>query len=50
MKSTGVLVSLLFPLLALVPLANAQTVTGSITGTVVDPSGAVVAGSHRATD
>ncbi len=45
MKSTGVLVSLLFPLLALVPLANAQTVTGSITGTVVDPSGAVVAGS-----
>jgi hypothetical protein len=45
MKSTGVLVSLLFPLLALTPMANAQTVTGSITGTVVDASGALVAGA-----
>ena len=45
MKSTGVLVSLLFPLLALAPMANAQTVTGSITGTVVDASGAIVSGA-----
>jgi hypothetical protein len=45
MKSTGVLVSLLFPLLALTPMANAQTVTGSVTGTVVDASGALVVGA-----
>jgi hypothetical protein len=32
-------------LLALVPLANAQTVTGQITGTVVDSAGAVIAGA-----
>ncbi|MDE3196579.1 MAG: carboxypeptidase regulatory-like domain-containing protein, partial [Acidobacteriota bacterium] len=40
------LVSLLFPLLALLPAANAQTVTGSITGTVVDSGGALVVGAN----
>ncbi len=33
-------------LLALTPAAIAQVVTGSITGEVTDPSGAVVAGAH----
>jgi len=32
--------------LAIVPAANAQTVTGQITGTVVDAAGAVVAGAN----
>lgn len=32
--------------LATLQLANAQTVTGAITGTVTDPSGAVVASAH----
>jgi hypothetical protein len=32
-------------LLAMPPIANAQTVTGQITGTVVDSAGAVVAGA-----
>ena len=32
-------------LLALMPIANAQTVTGQITGTVVDSAGAIVAGA-----
>ena len=40
------LVSLLFPLLALLPAANAQTVTGSLTGTVVDPGGALVVAAN----
>ncbi len=33
-------------LTAFVPAANAQVVTGSITGEVTDPSGAVVSGAH----
>jgi Carboxypeptidase regulatory-like domain len=33
-------------LMAFVPAANAQVVTGSITGEVTDPSGAVVSGAH----
>ena len=33
-------------LLAMMPIANAQTVTGQITGTVVDSAGAVVAGAN----
>jgi hypothetical protein len=33
-------------LLAASPIAEAQTVTGAITGTITDPSGAVVAGAH----
>jgi Carboxypeptidase regulatory-like domain len=32
-------------LLAMLPIANAQTVTGQITGTVVDSAGAVIAGA-----
>ena len=32
-------------LLAMMPIANAQTVTGLITGTVIDSAGAVVAGA-----
>ncbi len=35
----------MFPLLALLPSANAQTVTGSLTGTVVDAGGALVVGA-----
>ena len=37
--------SLMFTLLALMPAANAQTVTGSLSGTVVDAGGAVVVGA-----
>ena len=33
-------------LMAFVPAANAQVVTGSITGEVTDPSGAVISGAH----
>ena len=33
-------------LLALTPLASAQTVTGSVTGTVVDAGGAIIAGAQ----
>ena len=33
-------------LLACIPIAHGQTVTGSITGEVTDPSGAVVAGAQ----
>jgi hypothetical protein len=36
----------LFPLLAMMPVANAQTVTGSITGTVVDAGGALLVGAN----
>ena len=35
-----------FALLAFVPAAVAQEVTGSITGAVTDPSGAVLPGAH----
>ena len=35
----------MFPLLALLPAASAQTVTGSMTGTVVDSGGALVVGA-----
>jgi Carboxypeptidase regulatory-like domain/TonB-dependent Receptor Plug Domain len=43
MKYVSLAVSSL--LLALMPIANAQTVTGQITGTVVDSAGAIVAGA-----
>ena len=43
MKNVSLAVA--FTLLALTPIANAQTVTGQITGTVVDSAGAVVAGA-----
>ncbi|MES1261242.1 MAG: carboxypeptidase regulatory-like domain-containing protein, partial [Acidobacteriota bacterium] len=45
MKSTRIAVSLTSLLLALLPAANAQTVTGSVSGTVVDAGGAVVVGA-----
>src|SRR5580698_3646958 len=45
MKSIRALAFLMFPLLALLPVANAQTVTGSMTGTVVDSGGALVVGA-----
>jgi hypothetical protein len=45
MKSLRALVPLLLPLLAMMPAANAQTVTGSLTGTVVDPGGALIVGA-----
>src|SRR6266853_4784258 len=41
-----VFAGILFLLLALLPTANAQTVTGSVTGTVVDSAGAVVVGAQ----
>ena len=37
--------AIVFPLLAMLPTANAQSVTGQIAGTVVDPAGAIVAGA-----
>src|SRR5215469_4940229 len=45
MKAIRALVPLLFPLLAMLPAANAQTVTGSVAGTVVDPGGALIVGA-----
>jgi hypothetical protein len=45
MKSIKAFALLMFPLLALLPAANAQTVTGSMTGTVVDSAGALVVGA-----
>src|SRR5260370_17769870 len=46
MKSVRALAFLVFPLLATMPVANAQTVTGSMTGTVVDARGALVVGAN----
>src|SRR5580700_5331395 len=46
MKSVGAIALLILPLLASLPTANAQTVTGSITGTVVDAGGALVVGAN----
>src|ERR1035437_8790730 len=45
MKRLGFLVTVLICLLAMLPAANAQSVTGQISGTVVDPAGAVVPGA-----
>ena len=45
MKTARALAFVTFPLLAVVVTANAQTVTGSITGTVVDTGGAEVVGA-----
>lgn len=44
MKYVSSAVALL--LLALMPIANAQTITGQITGTVVDAAGAIIAGAN----
>jgi len=43
MKNVSIAVALF--LLAIAPIANAQTTTGQITGTVVDSAGAVIAGA-----
>jgi hypothetical protein len=40
-----VLTGIIFPLLALLPAANAQSITGQISGVVVDPAGALVPGA-----
>lgn len=45
MKFTRVVASLLFLLLATLPLAYSQSVTGQISGTITDPAGAVVIGA-----
>ena len=45
MKSTRIIVALLFVLLAALPTAYSQSVTGQISGTVTDPAGALVAGA-----
>jgi hypothetical protein len=45
MKLTRIAITLMSLLLALLPAANAQTVTGSVSGTVVDSGGAVVVGA-----
>ena len=46
MKSVRALAFLMFPLSTMMPVANAQTVTGSMTGTVVDAGGALVVGAN----
>jgi hypothetical protein len=48
MKTNPIKITLAIALAALcwLPMALAQKVTGSITGTVTDPSGAVVSGAH----
>ncbi len=45
MKSIRIVASLLFLLLALLPTANAQSVTGQVSGRVTDPTGAVIVGA-----
>ena len=46
MKLTRIALTLMSLLLALMPLANSQTVTGSVSGTVVDAAGSVVVGAN----
>ena len=46
MKSVRALALLVFPLSTMMPVANAQTVTGSMTGTVVDAGDALVVGAR----
>jgi Carboxypeptidase regulatory-like domain len=46
MKMNSLRCAMLGCALALCAVANGQTVTGSVTGEVTDPSGAVVAGAH----
>jgi hypothetical protein len=46
MKSLKSLLALVVILASTFQLAHAQTVTGAVTGTVTDPSGAVVSGAH----
>ncbi len=46
MKNVRFLVSVVFGLLALLPSLRGQSVTGQISGTVVDPTGGIVAGAE----
>src|ERR1700689_3258295 len=46
MRLSRIFVAVVFCTLAMTPTASAQTVTGSITGTVVDPGDAVVVGAQ----
>src|SRR4051794_20330618 len=48
MKQIRLSLAIMFPLLALSPAAWSQTVTGSITGTVIDTAGGVIAGASVA--
>src|SRR5665213_239473 len=45
MKSSRLVILAMFSALALLPTANAQTLTGTINGTVVDANGASVPGA-----
>jgi hypothetical protein len=45
MKSIRIVASLLFLLVAMLPTANAQSVTGQLSGRVTDPTGAVIVGA-----
>src|ERR1700739_1540130 len=45
MKSSSLVILAMFSALALLPPANAQTLTGTINGTVVDANGASVPGA-----
>ena len=44
-KSVQIAVALMFLLSAMPPMANAQSITGQISGSVTDPSGAVIPGA-----
>jgi hypothetical protein len=46
MKLSRIAVLLLFTLLALLPTANAQTTSGTITGDLADPGGAAIVGAN----
>ena len=46
MSNWKLFTGIVFLLLAVLPMANAQSVTGQISGTVVDPAGAIVAGAN----
>lgn len=45
-NSLRLLIATLLTLVICIPMALSQTVTGTITGEVTDPSGAVVAGAQ----
>ncbi len=46
MKDVRILVNVVFGLLALLPSLRGQSVTGQISGTVVDPTGGIIAGAE----
>ena len=45
MKSIRIVASLLFLLLAMLPTANSQSVTGQVSGRITDPTGAIIVGA-----